>query len=300
MEYQKDILENVNYLFNEVKNNDITELSKLLISFKEQNIFFIGIGKSNNVCLHFSDLLNCINFNSRVLNSANLLHGNMGCIKSTDLIVCTSKSGNTVELLNIINIIKIKINPQIILLSSRIGNISEFVDKTITVPIKNESILSFNLIPTNSIVIFIIFINIVIGKIIELSKINKIEYINNHISGDIGTQFKMVKDCLIKNDICSMLEPQHTIKDVIVDMNKHQIGISVIKNNDEIQGIVTNRDICLFLENKNDLNIKVSEIMRKDFHFLNDENTYIKDINIKRSYLPVIKEGILLGIVQLN
>ena len=53
MEYQKDILENVNYLFNEVKNNDITELSKLLISFKEQNIFFIGIGKSNNVCLHF-------------------------------------------------------------------------------------------------------------------------------------------------------------------------------------------------------------------------------------------------------
>ena len=40
--------------------------------------------------------------------------------------------------------------------------------------------------------------------------------------------------------------------------------------------------------------------MRKDFHFLNDENTYIKDINIKRSYLPVIKEGILLGIVQLN
>ena len=83
-------------------------------------------------------------------------------------------------------------------------------------------------------------------------------------------------------------------------MNKHQIGISVIKNNDEIQGIVTNRDICLFLENKNDLNIKVSEIMKKDFHFLKDENMYIKDINIKRSYLPVIKEGILLGVVRLN
>ena len=296
MEYKSEIISNIKYYFDNEDNDNINKLVNLIIEYNHNNIFFIGIGKSKNVCLHFSDLLNCININAIVLDSSNLLHGNMGCFKKDDLIIAISKSGNTNELSNIISIIKKKYI-KIILLSSKQGNIGNIVDETFIVPMKDECTLCWSIMPTNSILSFIIYINKIIGLIIQKEKIDKHLYIKNHFSGDIGFAYRRIKDCIIKKEHCSILNNNNTLKDAIIDMNLKEIGITIIKNNNEIKGIITNRDICLFLEKNNNLLVRLSEIMKTNFKFLEDVNMYMKDIPEKNSFIPIIKDGNLLGVI---
>ena len=80
MSFEKEILKNINYYFKYLDDNNINEFSDLINKNIKNNIFIIGIGKSENIGLHFSDLLKCINFKSIFLNPSKILHGDIGII----------------------------------------------------------------------------------------------------------------------------------------------------------------------------------------------------------------------------
>ena len=96
---------------NFIKNlnlRDVEELTNLIYNYKEKNIFLLGVGKSNNVANHFSDILKSIGINAINLNLLNITHGDFGLIKEDDLVIFFSKSGNTKEILNIVSIFSSK------------------------------------------------------------------------------------------------------------------------------------------------------------------------------------------------
>ena len=119
MNYKIETQNNINYYFDHINQDDIDDFVDILMQYKNQNIIFLGIGKSYNIASHFSDILKCINYSSLILEPAKLLHGDIGFIHSDDLIVMISNSGNTIELLNIIEVIGKKKTQNIILLSSK-------------------------------------------------------------------------------------------------------------------------------------------------------------------------------------
>lgn len=295
MSFKTEVLNNINNYFENVLEEDIQELTNEIIKYKNKCIYFLGIGKSYNICLQFSDLLNCINFNSNVLNSSNVLHGNIGCLNENNLIIVISNSGNTLELLNILSIIKKEKKSIIILLSSKKGKLNNFSDKNIIIPIKNELTNCFSLIPTNSIMIYILFINQILENIIKIENIDKNKYLKNHDSGNIGLLYKKVKDKMIKRNNCCIINSETTLLESIKEMNIKQIGIAIIENNELIEGIITNRDLCKYIENNN-INSNVKSIINKKYYYINDEELYIKDIEKKYSYIPIVKNKKLLGI----
>ncbi len=297
MSFKNEILDNINYYFDKIKETDILELTNAIIKNKKENIYFMGIGKSYNICLQFSDLLNCINFKSHVLESSNILHGNIGCLNQKDLIIVISNSGNTVELINILNIIKKEKKCETILLSSKKGQLSEFSDKNILIPIKNELSKCFSLIPTNSIMIYVLFMNNIIETIITKEKINKKTYLDNHSSGNIGFLYKKVKDKMITRSNCCIINNETTLLESIKEMNIKQMGISIIETDEKVEGIITNRDLCKYIETNN-INSNVKPIINKKYYYIDDEEIYIKDIKKIYSYIPIVKNKKLLGIID--
>ena len=81
---QKDNFDN---LINKLDKNEIIRLVDLLIKFKDNNIYFAGVGKSGNLAFHLSDVFKSVGLKAFNLNIMNTTHGDLGCVKSDDLIL---------------------------------------------------------------------------------------------------------------------------------------------------------------------------------------------------------------------
>ena len=300
MKFKDNIIKNINFYFDNLKKDSIEKFSNILIENIDNNILILGIGKSYNVGLQFCDLLRCINFKSIVLEPSKILHGDLGLITKKDIIITLSNSGNTDELYNITkDIIKIK-SKNIYLLSSKInGKITENVIDNFIIPVEEELESCFKSIPTNSYLNFILYFNEVISILIKKLNINETIYKENHSSGKIGRLYTKVFDNIIKKEKCSILTINSNIKDLILSQNKKSIGCSIILDNDKPIGFVTDKDLRIYLESKNDLEEKILNIMTKDFYYIK-ENIFIKDIEKKYLYIPVIIDGIFRGVLLNN
>ena len=298
MSFKNEINTNINNYFNTLNDNDINTFADLIIN-TNKNIIFLSCGKSYNIALQFSDLLKCINISAIVLDISKILHGDIGFIKKNDLIIIISNSANTYELVNIIREIKYK-EITSILLSSQKGILSNFCNYNFIVPVKTELTGCFNKIPSNSIISFNIYALQVLTKIIKLKKINKLTYIKNHTQGSIGKNYQPVKNFLIKKNKCYITEHTTLLYEAILNMNTYKIACCVIKNNEKICGFLSDRDIRMYIEKHKQeaLYTELSNIMNKNYFFLDNENILVKDITEKYKYIPVIKNNQLLGIFE--
>ena len=111
----------------------------------------------------------------------------------------------------------------------------------------------------------------------------------------------LVKDAMKKKVIFS--SPEESVRDAIRTIVDNRIGCVVIKKNERIIGIVTDRDILFEIE-KNGIDINntpLKDIMTHYVIYINPEASVEKAVktmitnNIKK--LPVIKNEKLVGII---
>ena len=230
--------ENFDNFQNNINENDINELVDILVANKENNIFFIGIGKSGNVANHISDILKSISFKTFYLNAVNLVHGDLGSTNENNLLLIFSKSGNTKEILSIID----NINCKKYLFSCQEDNkISKKVTKNFVIPLKEELDLEFNLIPTNSILNTISYFNIVTNLLIDKTNIKDEEYNLNHCKGNIGFLLKPINEFIDYN--INTYNINITIEECIQNLNNDKKGILIFIEKEIFYGIMTSKDI---------------------------------------------------------
>ena len=300
MDFYNNIQETTQYYIENIQLDKLNELIDIIISYKNNNIYFLAIGKSYNVACHLSDLLKCMNFSSIVLDSSKILHGDIGMIKNTDLVILISNSGNTIELVHLIMAINNIKKCSTVLLSSKKGTLSSSCEHNFIVPFKKELDSCFGILPTNSVLNFIIYSNQIISLLVEKLKLKKNIYVENHSGGNIGEKYKKIMDYLIKKEDCCLLQKNQTIKEGIIKMNLKKIGCIIVYNGASIYGIVTDRDIRQYLEESYNINILIQEITNTNFYSLDNPNIFINDIPKKYNYIPIILNNNLLGVFQLK
>jgi len=283
--------------FNEIKFNNIVNT---IISFK--NIFIIGVGKSGNLAKHTSDMLLSINISCINLCPINMLHGDFGIIKKNSLIILYSKSGNTQELLNLIDGIRKRKAKTLLITCNKNGKLINLVDHYFILPFNNELDSAFNIIPTTSIVIFTLFINLLITNIIKKLNIKIEDYKYNHVSGNIGTElFTFVKDVYIPIEKTCFLCNNSSVIDIIFKMTEKKTGYCVILEtgtNYNFLGIITDGDIRRYITKNKDnfLNNDITDIINKTPYIINNLNQPLyKFNNISYSYIPIVINGKYIG-----
>ena len=94
-------------LIQDFPEHNILRLKKDIIT-SQNNIYILGVGKSETISLHLTNLLKSIGIKVFNLNVLNALHGDIGTLNENDLVIMFSKSGNTFELLELSKFIKKK------------------------------------------------------------------------------------------------------------------------------------------------------------------------------------------------
>ena len=222
-----------------------------------------GIGKSAIIANKIVATLNSTGTPSIFMHAADAIHGDLGIIKSDDVIICISKSGNTPEIKALLPMLKGMGNDLVAItgdINSYLAKQSDFILNT---SVEKEACPN-NLAPTSSTTAQLVMGDALAVCLLECRNFSDTDFARFHPGGTLGKRlFLKVSDLCAQND-SPKVDLDSDIKSVIVEISQKRLGSTAVMKNDVLQGIITDGDIRRMLESGNDImRLQAKDIMCK-------------------------------------
>ncbi|KAH0434052.1 hypothetical protein IEQ34_026896 [Dendrobium chrysotoxum] len=274
-------------------------------------IFFSGVGKSGFVALKLSQTLASLGFTrSAYLPPVDALHGDIGALFPSDILVLISKSGSSDELLNLVPCARAK-GARLISLTSVEGNpLASLCDMNVHLPLERE-VCPFGLAPVTSSAIQMVFGDTVVAAIMRARKLTKESYARNHPAGKIGKSliFK-VKDLMKKQDELPLCKETDMIMGQLTELTSKGCGCLLVVNAEgQLIGTFTDGDLRRTLKASGEkiFKLTVGEMCNRNPRTITPEAMAVEAMQKMESppsavqFLPVIDDQqVVLGIITLH
>lgn len=274
-------------------------------------MIFSGIGKSGLVAKKIAVTMTSTGTKALYLSPANALHGDIGIVTNKDVFIIVSKSGESDELLQMLPFLRNKDVKLIAMVSNAESRLAKACDFVMLLPVEKE-LCPFDLAPTTSTTIQMIFGDVLAIALMELKKFSIDQYALNHPSGRIGKRATVkVKDLMITGDALPLCKPKDKLVDILVELSNKRCGcVLVINDLHVLQGIFTDGDLRRSLQKKGGdiLNTSMEHLMTRSPRSIGPEDMAWKAMQIMESgkkseitVLPVLDEHHkILGIIKLH
>lgn len=169
----------------------IGELSERIIEKAEnkQNIYLIGVGKNVPMMQKAAATMRSLSIKAVVIDTVEVLHGDMGMFDKSDLVICCSKSGKTSELVT--TMLKMKeynMDNVWMLTMGKLEDFSQYLCKFtnhIILPKCSETD-NFNKVPSVSPIVFQIVFDAIAFNVSNYFNFSSVDFLHNHPGGTIG------------------------------------------------------------------------------------------------------------------
>jgi arabinose-5-phosphate isomerase len=146
-----------------------------------------GLGKNVPICEKFVGMMNSLGLESAFLHTNTAMHGDLGLIKSNDIVLILSKSGSTAESILFAEYIKGHKAKKWLLSFNDGGELAKSLDNKLLWPLAHEGD-SWDIVPNNSSSCYLILLQglalYLAGKLgVELA-----DFKENHPGGAIGAK----------------------------------------------------------------------------------------------------------------
>ncbi|KAJ6405766.1 hypothetical protein OIU84_013682 [Salix udensis] len=299
----------LNYFFQNLDLSQTLTFTQTLLRCNGA-IFFSGVGKSGFVANKISQTLISLGIRASFLSPLDALHGDIGALSASDILVLFSKSGNTEELLRLVPCAKAK-GAYLVSVTSVEGNaLTAVCDMNVHLPLERE-LCPFDLAPVTSTAIQMVFGDTVAIALMGARNLTKEEYAANHPAGRIGKSliFK-VKDVMKKQNELPICKEGDLIMDQLVELTSKGCGcLLVIDEEHHLIGTFTDGDLRRTLKASGEAIFKltVGEMCNRNPRTIGPDSMAVEAMKKMESppspvqFLPVIKDdNILIGIVTLH
>ena len=284
MNKQKEILEiaemvlvkesnSIKGLINQLNDQFVNVVNLILNS--NGKVIITGIGKSAIVSMKISSTLNSTGTSSVFLHAADAMHGDLGLVNPSDLIIIISNSGSSNEIKDLVPHLKKRGN----IIISITGNSNSFLAK------KSDYLLSCfveeeacpnNLAPTSSTTSQMALGDALAVSLLKLRGFKTEDFAIHHPGGSLGRKLNMTLKDLASNNPIPIVKEESKINEVIKEITSNRLGITLVMKKENLLGIITDGDIRRMLdENEDIVNLRAKDIMSKN-PILFDENMLVE------------------------
>ena len=284
MNNQKEILEiakmvlvkesnSIKGLINQL-NDQFVDVVNLILN-SDGKVIITGIGKSAIVSMKISSTLNSTGTSSVFLHAADAMHGDLGLVNPSDLIIIISNSGSSNEIKDLVPHLKKRGN----IIISITGNLNSFLAK------KSDYLLSCfveeeacpnNLAPTSSTTSQMALGDALAVSLLKLRGFKTEDFAIHHPGGSLGRKLNMTLKDLASNNPIPIVKEESKINEVIKEITSNRLGITLVMKKENLLGIITDGDIRRMLdENEDIVNLRAKDIMSKN-PILFDENMLVE------------------------
>lgn len=207
-------------------------------------VFLTGVGKSGIVAKKVAMTMNSCGIKAGFLSPLNALHGDIGILEANDCLIMLSKSGETDELLNLCPAARNKGASLIAVVSTKECRLAKACDLTVFLPVAKE-LCPFDLAPTTSVVVQLLFGDLVAIALMRLKSCTIDTFVANHPAGRIGKRLTLkVSDLMLRGQSLPICRRGEKLVDILVELSNKKCGCIFIVDEDlKIEGIFTDGDL---------------------------------------------------------
>ena len=263
-----------------------------------------GIGKSGNIGKKITSTLASLGTPSIFLHTSDAFHGDLGILRREDLLICISNSGETDELVRLLNYAKRNGIKSIAIT----GNVNSTISKEASISL-NSSVESeacpLNLAPTCSTSVTMA-LGDALASICAMERgFKEIDFARFHPSGSLHKlNFETVEN-IMNTESLPICDKNTSIKDVIIAISKGQQGAVFVCEKQKLLWVFTDGDLRRCIESGIKLTANIKDLKfslpltTKSFSKVSEALDLMQSNNI--SILPVIDDcGLLIGSVKLS
>jgi arabinose-5-phosphate isomerase len=202
-----------------------------------------GMGKSGIIAHKLSATLSSSGTASIFLHAAEAVHGDLGVIQSDDVVVALSYSGETDEILRLIEAIR-RIGAKLIAITGhRQSTLGQAADATLGCEVREEA-CPMNLAPTASTTAALALGDALAMALARRKDFRAEHFANLHPGGRIGRKLMRVEALMQTGRAIPRVTPTTSMPDVIHEMSDKRLGMTCVIDADErLLGVVTDGDL---------------------------------------------------------
>jgi arabinose-5-phosphate isomerase len=225
-----------------------------------------GMGKSGLVGQKISATFSSTGTPSFFLHPAEAIHGDLGQLVPNDVLVALSYSGETEELLRLLDTVK-RLAIALVTLSGNLAStLSVASDVVIDVGIRQEA-CPLGLAPTASTTAMLAMGDALAMAVSERRGFKEEDYAALHPGGGLGVKLRRVENVMHTGDQVPRVRPAARLPDVIYEMSRKGLGLAaVVEDGERVSGIISDGDLRRFLEREGSraLSLTAADCMTKN------------------------------------
>jgi arabinose-5-phosphate isomerase len=211
-----------------------------------------GMGKSGIVCKKIAATLASTGTPALFLHPAEAIHGDLGMLASGDVVVALSNSGETQELVQLLDTIKRLGLPLIALVGNLQSTIARHADLALDVGVSQEA-CSFGLAPTASTTASLALGDALAVAVSEQRGFCLEDFARLHPGGRLGKRLLHVEDLMHTGDEIPRVNAEAGMEEVIYEMSRKGLGItSVTDETGRLVGVISDGDLRRLLQRERD------------------------------------------------
>lgn len=227
-------------------------------------VILTGMGKSGIISRKIAATLASTGTPSHFLHPAEALHGDLGVVQKDDVVIALSHSGETPEILRLLETIKRLGASLIAITGGSTSTLAEAADVWLDCSVTEEA-CPMNLAPTASTTAALAMGDALAMTLLVEKGFNEADFATLHPGGKLGKRLMRVAHLMHTGEQCPRVAPDTRIREVSQEISRAKHGMTcVVNGRDELLGLITDGDLRRHLERSQDiLSLAATDIMTR-------------------------------------
>ena len=271
------------------------------------NLIVTGVGKSGHVGAKVAATFSSLGLPSFFLHPTEAMHGDLGRVTKSDVMLLLSKSGTTEELLDLLPYLQLPRERLIGLVGNVNSPIAQKCGVVLDCSVEKEACLN-DLAPTTSTTLTIAMGDALAVLFEAVKGVSKEQFAINHPAGLLGKSLSLtIEKLMLPPEQCARVAPGALLQDALLAMTKFPVGLLAITQGTKLLGILVegdirralmkdpqalSRDVVSFM-NPKPLTIAPGVLAYEGLKLMENRERPV-------SVLPVVENGELRGVVRVH
>lgn len=278
-----------------------------LIHHCPSRLIITGIGKSGIIGQKICATLNSTGTPSFFLHPVEAMHGDLGMVQKTDVVLAISYSGETAELNRLLGNLRRRCSAVIAMTGGITSTLGASADVVLDISIPKEA-CALGLAPTTSTTATLALGDALAVVLMNRNHFKAEDFRFNHPAGSLGARLKVkVAEVMLTGSSVPSVARDASINQAVAELNDKNLGAVIVTGTGNlVDGIVTDGDVRRYVASNLDLDqTSVGETMTSNPITISHDVQAVDALSVMQRHevtvLPVVDDDQrMLGILHLH
>ena len=225
-------------------------------------VILTGMGKSGIICRKIAATLTSTGTPAFFLHPAEAIHGDLGVIQSDDVVVALSYSGETGEILRLLETIRRLGAKLLAITGSPDSTLAHAADVALDCSVTEEA-CPLNLVPTASTTAALAIGDALAMALLVEKGFKEEQFASLHPGGKLGKRLMRVESLMTGGSECPKVGAGTRMRDVLYEIPSKGLGMTcVVDGDDVLVGVITDGDLRRHMDRApNVLELTAADVM---------------------------------------